>query len=177
MSFGEIEMKVKDAIDKFWREDSDLMQYEDRSHRLPERAISHRFAMYLEPPLAGCKIDCDYNKFEQGIKRPDNEPEKWFAPDIVMHKRKDASLNLLAMELKAVRDDAELRARGDEVQKDNRSLIELTKLGKFAYTFGAFLLFIGGETKITWYKTGIIRTAEELRVENQSSGSYSLDGV
>jgi hypothetical protein len=95
--------------------------------------------------------------------------KRWFAPDIIMHHRKDASRNVLAIELKAVRDERELGARKKGVQKDRISLIELTCLGKFGYTFGAFLLFIGSETKVTWYKNGVVRTPEELRVEDQPS--------
>src|SRR5580693_4677349 len=136
MSFAEIETRVHEAIEQLRHKDPDLMEYDDLEHRLPERAISHRFAMYLEPPLVeGCKIDCDYNKFEQGgVKRPQNEPDDRFAPDIIMHHRKIVHITYLQSSSKQFEMKRELQSRRDEVQKDERSLIELTKPGRYAYT-------------------------------------------
>lgn len=76
-------------------------------HDLGERALTHRFAIYLERQFSGFEVDCDYDRLgprtlllpHGTIVSTDDHLGKSIYPDIVVHQR-DIPNNLLAIEVR-----------------------------------------------------------------------------
>jgi hypothetical protein len=79
-----------------------------------ERTLSHRLAVYLESQFDLFNVDCEYNKYNDAVKKvkyetcdylrdesakSDDEFAKTVYPDIIVHKR-ISKLNLLVIEMK-----------------------------------------------------------------------------
>jgi hypothetical protein len=94
--------KVVGAVSEFYARETYLL---DKG--LGERALTHRFAVYLENRFAGWEVDCEYNRLgERRLRLPkgsivstDDDSGKSVYPDIVVHHRAVPE-NLLAIELR-----------------------------------------------------------------------------
>jgi hypothetical protein len=96
---------VSAALGDVVREDQVLLVLD--AHEL---SLVHRFAIYLEARLqpelrqCGLSIDLDYDRHGDGQKwlppRLDQEGDRRFRPDLVVHRRKNDSKNLLVVEWK-----------------------------------------------------------------------------
>jgi hypothetical protein len=166
MQYGEIQKKLKDAINQFVKNDYFLLEYAVR-----EEAISHRIAVYLESLFTGYHVDCEYDgdlDSETGRKRvkyEDKEAESSVRPDIIIHHRglNGRDHNQLVIELKKVTGDV------NEINKDREKLKYFTSENQhihFHYCCGALLLFgvkkAAGDVNIEWYKQGELEYKEDL---------------
>ncbi len=134
--------KIRDCVDKLYREDSYLFQ-----HALCERCIMFRFAHYLQNEFSGYFVDCEFNKnaFEgqppssKVMQNEDGELKKIYT-DIIIHRRNSRTEDqLLCLEMK-------LRKRA--WNSDFKRLEKMTNEGGFTnngiqyvfdYDFGVFL--------------------------------------
>jgi len=76
-----------------------------------ERAIAHRFAVYLEPSFPGMNVDCEYVRTDEesspeqipGIEECNEGKEAgWIIPDVLVHARKSkGEVNLAVFEVKS----------------------------------------------------------------------------
>jgi hypothetical protein len=119
---------VLSALDKLITDDAYLLRYNAN-----ERAIVHRFAMYLQTHLPAFHVDCEYNRDGVDPKRlrhidlyPDSEDTeaKTVFPDVVAHVR-GTDNNYLIIEMKkstnpAPRSDDIAKLRGYKRQLDYR---------------------------------------------------------
>lgn len=101
----EIYEKVKAALMTFFKEDKVLLD-----KNTSERSISHKLAEHLQQQFPLLKVDCEYNRHEDAIKKlqyghvesitPDDLEAKTVFPDVVVHKRGSDERNLLVIEIK-----------------------------------------------------------------------------
>jgi hypothetical protein len=130
-------------LDKVARAVHDLYAREARlfEQDLGERALTHRFAVYLEHRFPDWSVDCDYNRL--GDRRPllpkasivstDDELGKSIFPDVVVH-RPGVPDNLLAVEIRKQRNHQPL-------EHDRQKLRVLTDPHLwFAYQAGVCLV-------------------------------------
>jgi hypothetical protein len=155
MEFAEVERKLKAAIECFRSNDMDLMDFDNLKLRLPERPISHRLGFYMQVLFSNYNVDCEYNKHLEGVKEADGNP---VIPDVVVHKRKVDDSNLLAVEVKARRNQEEADRDQEEIGEDYEQLKKYTRQnGDLKYTYGAFVLFLLDSTTIKWFENGAPR--------------------
>lgn len=143
----ELKKKVNLALDLFYENDSQLIE-----DKVQERAITHRFALYLEQLFKGYDIDCEYDKHGKLTKELEGISEcslermtDRILPDILIHKRGNDSDNLVVFEIKS---------KTDANDCDIRKLELMTKKnGQFNYSFGVFIKFTENrkDCKIEWY--------------------------
>jgi hypothetical protein len=151
MNFFDLQTCVQRAINTLYARDFKLIELKT------ERALSHRFAVYLELEIPGWNVDCEYHRqgtdFELKHNLEASGATKNTRPDIVLHHRGEYSLehNLLVVELKI-----EEIADDEKVREFTRSPSTGDKR-KFRYQYGLALLF---DPVITprWYENGKSRT-------------------
>lgn len=110
-------------------------------HRVGERAISHRLAIYLETQFPGWDVDCEYDR-DGGARKmiPDgsgNDHDEGSAvlPDIIVHHRGPGG-NHLVFELK----------KSTNPESDERDLAKLRAYGlHLGYDHGVFIRFVVGQ--------------------------------
>jgi len=95
---------VRDSLKKLKRLDKILLEINAN-----ERTITHKLAVYLQQSIPDFNVDCEYNRFEDFVKKmtlpkdkinwADTEAKKVF-PDIIIHKRGIQEDNLLVIEVK-----------------------------------------------------------------------------
>ena len=132
--------------------DKELFSFDVGSSRInnPERAIAHRLGCYLQLLFKDLKVDCEYNKHVNDPKR--NENGKIIIPDIVVHRRKVDTGNLLVIEVKTTNDES-------GIENDKNKLMELTygiqtTQGLMKYDYGLFILFNSSKPSLKWFKDG-----------------------
>jgi len=148
MKLGEIKIKIKNALNAFYKNDSFLID-----KKLCERCLVHRIAVYLENErFPDYFIDCEYNKSHLNKS---SEPKRVSNPngnfiDIIITKRDGNYQNdLICFEIK----------RWDNYHKRNKdreNLEILTKGDRFGYYYG-FYIILGKskeKTKIEIYVKG-----------------------
>lgn len=146
LSFEQVEMMVNNAIQRL--EEQDLYLFENNAS---ERAIAHRFAVYLEDEFLDWNVDCEYNllqpdeqdrirfKHASLIKRRQEghivelaeEESVSVYPDIIIHRR-GTQENLLAIEVKKSKDGLER----------DFDILKLTAYRRDAHLNYRFALFI-----------------------------------
>ena len=133
MKPGEFLTNMEIAIAETYRNDRDLIGL-----RVNERALAHRFALYMEPLFKGWNIDCEYNRYGDelgpktlsGIEGCERRKETdWIVPDILIHKRRSKDKeNLAVFEIKS------------ESALDNCDRLKLkgmtSQSGRFKYEYG-----------------------------------------
>ena len=90
------------ALQEFYAQERFLFEKD-----IGERAITHRFAVYLERQFPGWAVDCDYDRLgERTLQLPhgtiistDDHLGKSIYPDIVVHQREIPN-NLLTVEIR-----------------------------------------------------------------------------
>jgi len=124
---------TEDAVRSVYETDIDLV-----GSKANGRAITHRFAVYLEPSFPDMNVDCEYNpsgeelspKQLPGIEKcKEGKETDWIIPDILIHVRKSEDEdNLAVFEIKS----------GSELDEcDRLKLMGMTsESGPFKYDFG-----------------------------------------
>ncbi len=106
-----------------------------------ERAVTHRFAVYLERQLPGWSVDCNYDRLgERTLHLPhgtiistDDHLGKSIYPDVVVHQREIPN-NLLAVEIRKASNHTSL-------EHDQHKMMALTDANVwFAYWIGVLLV-------------------------------------
>ena len=150
--FKTINKKVTKALRKLRKKDSSLLEID-----VNERTISHKLAEYLQEEFPKLHVDCEYNRHggltklldlpKDQINWDDIESKTVF-PDIVIHKRKIDSRNLLVIEIKK---------SSNKVKRefDINKIIGLT-INTYNYKFGLFVEFNVDDCghSLKWYKKG-----------------------
>ena len=162
MELSDIKGKVAIAIACFRSNDSKLMDFDNLY--LPERPMSHRLGFYMHILFPEYDVDCEYNKHIEGAKEEG-------IPDIVVHKRKVDTSNLLIVEVKARRTRDELKHPRDrsDLSAVYHKLREWTRSdGALKYNYGVSILVLSNETILEWFQDG--RELQSLLVrEGQTS--------
>jgi len=151
LSFEVVKEKVEAALRKLRNQDSFLIQANTN-----ERAISHKLAEYLQVEFPMWKVDCEYNRHGEEIKRLevpsdninwDDTEAKTVFPDIIVHQRNNDDNNLLVIEIK--------KSSNAQSQFDKTKLIAFTK-EPYRYKFGLFLKIAmnGTDDSLIWYRNG-----------------------
>lgn len=130
--------KVRRALCGFFKSDCDLLEIGAN-----ERSITHKFAEHLQRQFRHLKVDCEYNRHGDDIKKLPLPVEniknsdleaKTVYPDIIVHRRGDDKCNLLVIEAKKT-------AMGD-MERDRCKLRAFTHpRGRYKYKCGLLLVF------------------------------------
>ena len=145
----EIERIVKCCLQKLRRLDRYLLDI-----KVNERTITHKLAEYLQEHFPEFNVDCEYNRYENYIKRIRNEQDRFreitnlsnielaeliwenkeadtIYPDIIVHKRGNQDNNLLVIEVK--------KTSNPKSGNSDKEKIEELMSPPYNYTFGLFL--------------------------------------
>lgn len=91
----EVMSVLKRAYKKFLVNDVYLLHVEGN-----ERAMTHKYAEYLQQEFPSWHVDCEYNRLGDDVKRVDiYKGDDGVIPDIIVHQR-GTSNNLIAIEAK-----------------------------------------------------------------------------
>lgn len=159
--FEDVEMKVKNSIEKLRENDSLLLQNEAN-----EVSLSSTLFVYLKNEFKDWDVDCEYNRRYNGdpkmlkVSRDKKRNKSRVKPDIIVHSRQTND-NLLVVEVKKSNNTKK------ELLFDEEKLIEFTSKDnknvqymKYGYSFGLSIIFKVGEDKymeyptLNWYKDG-----------------------
>ena len=149
LEFFKINEKIDIALLCLKSDDEKLFDFDID---ISELSISHRLGIYLQILFNEFDVDCEYNRHLNQIKTVNL---RWVRPDIVIHKRKEDTNNLLAIEIKTKSDS-------EKIQKDIDKLIVLTNKGRegqeylFGYDYGLLLLFEDNDVNPSkfWFENG-----------------------
>jgi hypothetical protein len=146
MTFQEIEQKIKNALLRFYKEDSYLID-----NNVHERSLTFRLGMYLQNEFPDYNVDCEYNKNCQTFQhnkllsaRCDEEPKFnckecgdhrkcTVFPDIIIHQR-GTDKNLLVIEAKC-------NASVSQIAEDKEKLQAYLDEPTLCYQYGLFINF------------------------------------
>lgn len=115
--------KINLSICDFSRDDQDLL-----TNDANERSISHKLAEHLQKHFRGLKVDCEYNRHGDAVKKL----ERPVIPDIVIHKRGIDEHNLCVIEIKKSNSN-------DNSGRDEEKLCAFTG-DEYKYQLGVFLV-------------------------------------
>lgn len=164
-SFEEIEILVKNALDKLYYNDIYLLEY-----NVNEQSITHKLAMYLDDAFFNYNVDCEYNRygdhskrlmgksfkkyekiFSSEIKKLKEEmcKDKLAKPDIIIHKRGENDQNLLVVEVKKSNN-------GDDNYDRLKLMIFTNKDYGLNYKYGLFIKLNKEKelNKLCWFSDG-----------------------
>ena len=117
--------KINLSICDFSRDDQDLLMNDAN-----ERSISHKLAEHLQNHFPELKVDCEYNRHGNDVKKL----ERPVIPDIVIHMRGIDEHNLCVIEIKKSNSN-----RGSDF--DKKKLRSFTgDEYKYKYQLGVFLV-------------------------------------
>ena len=148
MNFDTVNAKIIIALNKLKEKDSDLLEI-----NVNERTISHKLAEYLQEEFKELSVDCEYNRHEYATKELNmpkdlidwNDTEaKTVFPDIMIHKRRTDTDNLLVIEMKK-------SSNSTSRQFDETKIMGLMKK-PYSYKFGLFIEINvkGGKSLLRW---------------------------
>jgi hypothetical protein len=129
--------KVVTALREFYAHEGFLFEKD-----VGERAVTHRFAVYLEKQFSGWAVDCNYDRLgERTLHLPhgtiistDDHLGKSIYPDVVVHQREIPN-NLLAIEVRNATNHTSL-------EHDQQKLKAMTDPDVwFAYWIGVLLVY------------------------------------
>lgn len=129
-----IEARLVRAKLLFLRNDIDLL-----SINVNERAVTARFAHYLQLEFPDWNVDAEYNRdgdTEKRLRLIGDTEDLLVIPDIIIHQRRTRD-NLLAIEAKK---------RGEYDDFDRRKVQAFTTDERFRYKYGAILTLEVGST-------------------------------
>lgn len=171
-----IEIKVKKAVYKLFKEDLYLLQND-----LHERTISHKLACYLQAEFPNLHVDCEYNKnidednnpkkirvqaeLEAEFNSYKEELGKNFLenryqemindvlysvisvyPDIIVHRRNESENNLLIIEVKKIKGQNSRNTNYDE--KKLICYTDSKNPNKLKYKYGVLIKFNTSEQNL-----------------------------
>ncbi|MHB8568093.1 MAG: hypothetical protein ACYC7D_15930 [Nitrososphaerales archaeon] len=139
------------AIRNVYKNDIDLIGL-----KVNERAIAHRFAVYLETLFTGNNIDCEYNRYGEELSPKElsgiahcrgTKETDWIIPDVLIHVRKSRERDNLSV--------FEIKSNGRLDYCDRKKLGGMTsKAGKFKYDFGMGIEFHKDYAEIILFMDG-----------------------
>ena len=151
--------KVIAAVREFYAREVFLFEKD-----VGERAITRRFAVYLDQHFSGWAVDCNYDRLgERTLHLPhgsiistDDHLGKSIYPDVVVHQREIPN-NLLAIEIRKASNHTPL-------EHDQHKLKAMTDPHVwFAYWIGVLLVLDKhGVTMSEVYVSGIVDQAQSL---------------
>lgn len=155
-SLDEIKDVVKHCLDKVHSEHGKIFE-KNKRRGVCERAITFRFAHYLQNKLRGWFVDCDYNSsFKNGQERTGKPIENrdgsitFRFPDIIVHKRNEQPYtDLICFEIKKWNNYDK-----EGIEKDINNLVELTSVYGYAYGFYITIHRKKEKTRWTIFKRG-----------------------
>lgn len=151
------------ALREFYKKDKLLVDYKSIKESVSENCIVFRIGWYMldkiqsDPLYSGISLDCQYNRNFEHPKRLFRETEeniitktKNAIPDLLLHKRRSNSENLMVLEFK--------KGRPQEVDMENdvEKLSYFTSLeNEYKYKFGFHIwLYKNQKAKIKVYQDG-----------------------
>lgn len=144
----EIERILRSCLKKLRKLDKQLLDI-----NVNERTITHKLAEYLQQNFPEFNVDCEYNRFEDLIKKlelpkdkinwNDTEAKSVF-PDIIVHKRGTQEYNLLVIEIK--------KSSNINLSDFDQMKLHIFRQEPYNYTFGLFLRIDldGEQDKLVW---------------------------
>src|SRR5262245_35383819 len=145
--------KVVTALHEFYAQEDFLFEKD-----LGERAITHRFAVYLEKQFSDWAVDCNYDRLgDRTLHLPrgtivstDDHLGKSIYPDVVVHQREIPN-NLLSVEVRKA-------SNHTPIEHDQHKLVALTDPHVwFAYGIGVLLVLAkDGVTMSEVYTSGVL---------------------
>ena len=144
----DLEVIVKQSLKKLRSLDKKLLEI-----KVNERTITHKLAEYLQQNFPEFNVDCEYNRFEDLVKKMilpkdkinwDDTEAKTIFPDIIIHKRGTQEANLLVIEVKKSNNNSE---------DFDRMKLHTFLQKPFNYQYGLFLrINLKGENdKLEWF--------------------------
>jgi hypothetical protein len=143
-----VKEKVTVAIEILFKNDAFLLEND-----VHERAITHKFAEYLQAQFPDWHVDCEYNRDHMESKAlhtisecdEERKKTKYVVPDIIIHQRNKEN-NLLVIEVKT---------GNGKIDCDIKKLELFTSDSKFRYKLGLFVKFDKiNEPLCRWFKNG-----------------------
>lgn len=157
---GSIFERVIRAIRRIYIYDKELLNYEVKQDPLiHERTLSSRLAMYLQEYFSDYKVDCEYNRHINDVKRIGKDI---IYPDIIIHNRKSDANNLIWIEVKkSTSKDAEKKLDRGKLKK--ATLVN----GEYKYRYGVFIIFDKNMSncKVEIYKEGELTSIDLTRID------------
>lgn len=155
ISFELIQTSVVDALKRLYTCERDLFEFENYRSMISERCLVFQFGWHLNqiftknPVFRGYKVDCEYNRNFAHPKGKYNEVLKKVetikTPDLIVHKRKSNSNNVLVMEVKKVEKD------DDDIE---RLKFYTSKDEVFKYQYGVHIVLQKEKASISYVIDG-----------------------
>ena len=144
-----LEVVVKNCLKKLRLLDKKLFEI-----NVNERTITHKLAEYLQQNIPEFDVDCEYNRFEDLVKKLelpkdrinwDDIEAKTVFPDIVIHKRGIQENNLLVIEVK--------KSSNNNPGVFDRMKLQTFRQEPYCYIYGLFLrINLDGEKdELEWF--------------------------
>ena len=162
VTFEEIKTLVNIALDRFYREDSLLIDYESENDAVSERCMVFRIGWYMLEAMKEMSqfewadLDCEYNRnfFDPkmmyirrrngSIKRTRN-----VVPDLLIHERRSNDNNLLVIEFKKGSPSRFLRGQ------DTAKLKYFTNPNEdYRYSFGFYIELHSHSAEVQVFEQG-----------------------
>lgn len=138
-----IKKNIEFIIDKFYKNDIELLEFENEYDFISERCISFRLGIYFQEVFIEYNVDCEYNREMYDIKRMN---EKRIYPDIIVHKRKTLN-NLIWVEVKKENSCKE------KINED-REILKKVTCNKYKYGILIIISSSKDRVKIEYYRNG-----------------------
>jgi len=139
--FYKVRAKIETALRLLYKNDDFLMTNDTN-----ERAITHKFAEYIQWLFHEWNVDCEYNR--RGVNnQKDISGQDTSYPDIIIHHRKTNN-NLLIIEAK------KLHSTQHSDTKDKEKISEYINDSRYGYLFGLWICFDKNlaETRLDWFE-------------------------
>lgn len=138
-----IKKNIEYIIDKFYKNDIELLEFENECDFISERCISFRLGIYFQEVFVDYNVDCEYNREMYDIKRMN---EKRIYPDIIVHKRKTVN-NLIWVEVKKE------NSCNEKISED-RERLKMVTCNKYKYGILIIISSSKDRVKIEYYRNG-----------------------
>ena len=160
VKFEDIKKLVNASLEKFYKNDRDLLEISDKQDMVSEQCIVFHIGGYMKSKMntftkfQWADLDCEYNRDMGEPKRIYiNDSMYSVVPDLIIHRRRSNENNLLIIEFK------KKKAREEDKEWDREKLIYLTDQGgKFKYNFGLYIELGMHEVWVDVYQEGSLQT-------------------
>jgi hypothetical protein len=120
---------------------------------ISEQTLTFRLGHYLQKRFTGYNVDCEYNRYLDGLKNDEQVDQEWMKPDIIVHWRRRNDQNLLVIEAKKAR-----RWPADWPKTESKLAAFTRRPGKYEYRLGlAWKIAASGDAtqhEAIWFKLG-----------------------
>lgn len=132
---------IETALQLLYKHDRFLI-----TNNTEERAITHKFAEYIQGLFPEWHVDCEYNRRGQSMPKSILGQHTTY-PDIIIHLR-NTNDNLLVVEAKSIHSDDHCD------QNDKGKIKSFIEEGKYQYRFGLWICFHDdlNNTRLDWYR-------------------------